>query len=190
MGLCKSMGPDLLTGADCLMWSFLWHSIQLTVVHVPINDLASQEGFLMVQGLGGPPTGGENFLCMEIWFEDLFRRLYSYIHWCFALEIMQQLFFNHSQDTVQERGALTLCYCIDLRVSRCCKLYSFFRSVRILAVLLLTLIGPRLSAINGPHFTALDDWLQIYGQSRYRRYKTRLTIYGLSANLCPQPMLS
>ncbi|GFQ90220.1 hypothetical protein TNCT_36651 [Trichonephila clavata] len=58
-----------------------------------------------------------------------------------------------------------------------------------LALVPLTLIGSRISAVNGSQYTALDDQLQAYGQFLYRHYGTWHIIYGISSLLlCPHCM--
>ncbi|GFS53457.1 hypothetical protein TNCV_4935381 [Trichonephila clavipes] len=53
--------------------------ILLTTQNVRINGLPSREEFIMDYGLGNLQNGDEQFLRVEIWFGNLFRRI-SFIH--------------------------------------------------------------------------------------------------------------
>ncbi|GFX47646.1 uncharacterized protein TNCV_3016651 [Trichonephila clavipes] len=184
-----------------------YHSIDDTV-HVRINSLVSREEFLMDHGLGGPPNGSENLLWIKIFIWGFVSQVRFYattmLFTCDCHPI-----FNQSLDTMQEWiSNLTLLWRFtDLQelltcssVRACDTHISSFSTmpivtkcggrepvvlqiIQIPVTVPLTSIKSRVSAVNGPHSTALDDWHQIYGQSLYCRYETWQTIYGLIAHL-------
>ncbi|GFX97542.1 hypothetical protein TNCV_2841021 [Trichonephila clavipes] len=68
-----------------------------------------------------------------------------------------------------------------------CQEIVYGATIRLLPIVPLTLVGPRLFAVNGPHHTSLDNQV---GQSPYHRKETWKTIYRLSAqSSCPYPVL-